>query len=370
MLQLLIDSSLVRLTGERFSVLETVREYASERLAADSEADAVRVRHARYFANTGETVVRSLQRGDGGEPTSRWLIANAVNIEVANAVLKATGLREDELRSVEPLALAHANSGRRKQALGTLDEYLEAVDLPESQRCRLEAYAAWIAADCGHLGRARELAAAAVARARRVGDPFSEMTALNATGLIASETGDFSLADEAYRNAEALARAHLPQHVPMMLANRALIALERDEFASARAFFDDALELTGGTDADIWNNLALSYLLEGRQTEAEPWLHRTLRHHHEIGATVSLMYALNGYMAFHAGRQPERAARLSGALESLRAELGIRLQHLELRLATQTREVLASRLGDRFYKLEAAGAEMELDDVVALALES
>jgi hypothetical protein len=41
-----------------------------------------------------------------------------------------------------------------------------------------------------------------------------------------------------------------------------------------------------------------------------------------------------------------------------------------LRLATQTREVLASRLGDRFYELEAAGAEMELDDVVALALES
>jgi hypothetical protein len=41
-----------------------------------------------------------------------------------------------------------------------------------------------------------------------------------------------------------------------------------------------------------------------------------------------------------------------------------------LRLATQTRKDLASRLGDRFYELEAAGADVELDDVVALALAS
>jgi Flp pilus assembly protein TadD len=156
----------------------------------------------------------------------------------------------------------------------------------------------------------------------------------------------------------------------LILANRALIALARDEFESARALLDEALALTDGTGIGIWNNLALSYLLEGRPSDAEPWLRRVLLHDHDIGATAALVYALNGYAALHARQQPERAARLSGALETLRAELGIRLQHLELRLATQTRETLASRLGDRLYELEAAGAEMELDDVIALALES
>jgi predicted ATPase len=369
-LQLLVDSSLVRMDGERFSLLDSIREYACELLAADSDADAVRVRHARYFADTGETIVRSIQRGDGGRLMSRWLVANAINLEVANAALKAAGFREDELRSVEPLATAHLESGRIEQALRTLDEYLEAADLTESQRCKLEAMAAWMAAACGHHGRARELAAAAVARARRVSDPLSEIRALNATGLIASETGDLSAADEAARQAEAVARAHMPQHVPMMLSNRALIALARDEFESARTMLDEAFELTQGTGTDIWTNLALSYLLEGRPAEAEPWLRRAVVRHHAVGAKAALVYALNGFVAFHAVQQPERATRLSGALGSLRADLGIRLQQLELRLATQTRADLASRLGDRFYELEASGAEMELDDAVALALAS
>jgi Flp pilus assembly protein TadD len=156
----------------------------------------------------------------------------------------------------------------------------------------------------------------------------------------------------------------------MMLANRALSALARDEFASARALLDEALELTGGTGDGIWSNVGLSYLLEGRPAEAEPWLRRALLYDHDVGANAALIYPLNGYVAFHARRQPERAARLSGALESLRAELGIRLQDLEWRLATKTRADLASRLGARLYELEAAGAEMELDDVVALALDS
>jgi hypothetical protein len=88
----------------------------------------------------------------------------------------------------------------------------------------------------------------------------------------------------------------------------------------------------------------------------------------EAGATAWLFYALHGFVVQYAGADPERAALLSGALESLRRNLGIQLQRLELRLATQTRTDLASRLGGLFYELEAVGAEMELDDVVELAL--
>jgi hypothetical protein len=67
---------------------------------------------------------------------------------------------------------------------------------------------------------------------------------------------------------------------------------------------------------------------------------------------------------------PERAALLCGAVEALRARLAFRIQRLELRLITDTREALATRLGDRFYELETRGAELELDDAVALALEA
>jgi predicted ATPase/DNA-binding SARP family transcriptional activator len=366
-LQLLVDNNLVRADGERFSLLVSVREYALERMSDSGDRDAVRLRHARYFAALGEQMVELAERGD---VMVQWLVGNAGNLEAADGVLKETSSGEDEWRLAGPLAIAQLNTGAREQALLTLEQSLASTDLPESQRCRLEALAAWTAGDCGRHARGRELAATAVTRARRVNDPLSEIRALSATSLIASETGDLSLADEAEREAEAVARAHLPAHVPLILANRALIALARDEFESARALLDEALALTDGTGIGIWNNLALSYLLEGRLSDAEPWLRRVLVYNHDIGARAALVYALNGYVALHADEHPERAARLSGALESLRAELGIRLQLVELRLATQTRETLASRLGDRLYELEAAGAEMELDDVVALALES
>jgi predicted ATPase/DNA-binding SARP family transcriptional activator len=366
-LQLLVDNNLVRAGGDRFSLPDSVREYACERLSTSGEGDTLRLRHARYFADVGQQMVEVAERGD---VMVQWLTANASNLEAADRVLKETSSGEDDWRLAGPLAIAQLNAGARQQALQTLEQYLASNDLPEPQRCRLEALAAWTAGDCGRHVRGRELAAAAVTRARRVSDPLSEIRALSATSLIASETGDLSLADEAEREAEAVARAHFPAHVPLILANRALIALARDEFESARALLDEALAMTDGTGIGIWNNLALSYLLEGRPSDAEPWLRRVLLHDHDIGATAALVYALNGYVALHADEHPERAARLSGALESLRAELGIRLQLVELRLATQTRETLASRLGDRLYELEAAGAEMELDDVIALALES
>ena len=78
--------------------------------------------------------------------------------------------------------------------------------------------------------------------------------------------------------------------------------------------------------------------------------------------------ALHGFVVLYSREDPERAALLSGALDSLGRSVGIQLQRLELRLATQTRDDLASRLGGRFYGLVTAGAELEVDDVVALAL--
>ena len=117
-------------------------------------------------------------------------------------------------------------------------------------------------------------------------------------------------------------------------------------------------------------NLALCSLLEDSFDEAEVWLTKGLTRAHEAGAAPWIFYALHGFVVFHTRKDPKRAARLCGALESLRSDLGIQLQQLELRLATQTRSDLASRLGERFYELEAAGAELDVDDAVTLALRS
>jgi predicted ATPase len=50
----LLDKSLLRRSGERFWMLETIREYARELLGKGGEADAVRSRHADHYLAIGE----------------------------------------------------------------------------------------------------------------------------------------------------------------------------------------------------------------------------------------------------------------------------------------------------------------------------
>ena len=50
----LLDKSLVRREGDRFSMLETIREFAVERLEESGEADELRRRHAEYLAELAE----------------------------------------------------------------------------------------------------------------------------------------------------------------------------------------------------------------------------------------------------------------------------------------------------------------------------
>ncbi|MCW5852738.1 MAG: hypothetical protein KIT87_21890, partial [Anaerolineae bacterium] len=67
---MLVDSSLLRLDeppdGEaRFWMLETIREYALERLAESGEADALKARHAAMFLALAEEAEPQLRGADG-----------------------------------------------------------------------------------------------------------------------------------------------------------------------------------------------------------------------------------------------------------------------------------------------------------------
>src|SRR5439155_26898377 len=73
LVMLLRDSSLIGVVdtpdGLRFTLLETVREYAAERLERSGELGAVRGRHAGYFLALAETAVPQLM----GSEQAVWL---------------------------------------------------------------------------------------------------------------------------------------------------------------------------------------------------------------------------------------------------------------------------------------------------------
>jgi predicted ATPase/class 3 adenylate cyclase len=86
-LQSLHDKSLLRRTGERFWMLETIREYADELLDGSSEGDAVGRRHADHFLALGELAYT--ERFDRGLTWAGRLEAEHDNLRAALDDLQA-----------------------------------------------------------------------------------------------------------------------------------------------------------------------------------------------------------------------------------------------------------------------------------------
>src|SRR6266540_2079671 len=114
-LQALIDHGLVRVNGERFSFLDSIHEYAAERLDDRSDTESVRLQHGRYFASLGERLMKLTR--EGSREARRFLHAEVANLDVARTVLRSTSNRNDELRALEALALAQSLAGMKEETL-------------------------------------------------------------------------------------------------------------------------------------------------------------------------------------------------------------------------------------------------------------
>jgi predicted ATPase/DNA-binding CsgD family transcriptional regulator len=112
----LIDHSLLRTEPDpdgvlRFGMLETIREFALERLAASGEQDATRDRHARYFASLSERA--SSPRLDGAQ---------------GPALLARLEREHDNVRAALRWLLDYDDHGRGVQVAGALWSFWEQHD--------------------------------------------------------------------------------------------------------------------------------------------------------------------------------------------------------------------------------------------------
>ena len=159
-LSALTDHSLVTATGGRFGMLETVREYALERLAELPGERDVRRRHARAYAeHTGEHVL-------GGD-VGAWL-----------------DRQHDDRENIRAGIAFAVGEGDAATALALFGSWRY-----------------W--ATRGNLAEGRALATAALASGD--GPPALRLATLNAAGVLAGEQGDFAAARELFAECIELA---------------------------------------------------------------------------------------------------------------------------------------------------------------------
>jgi len=186
----LVDHSLMRPVeghrAARFVMLETIREYAAERLDELPERALVRDRHAAEFLTFAEEGERQLT----GPGEKAWLELLDLEQNNIRAAMDWYSRSAPELAlaiavAMRPFWSARGHFTEGRQRLRTL---LDLVGDPTPLRVRALNCAGWLATDQGHYAEAKACLDESIALSRRIGDRHGEGIALSHLGrsIIAS----------------------------------------------------------------------------------------------------------------------------------------------------------------------------------------
>ena len=204
----LVAKSLLREVGAggepRVGMLETVHEYAGERLAASGAAGALRRRHARYFLGLAEQAEPHL----GGGDQAAWLKRLQADHDNLRAALgwSLAGEPEVGLRLAGALWRFWEICGYFTEGRGWLEQALAGSGGAPALRAKALTGASTMAFCQGDYQQATALHGQALLLFRRLGDARGVAFSLNNLGVQALHQGDLRRAARRYTKALALAR--------------------------------------------------------------------------------------------------------------------------------------------------------------------
>lgn len=377
--------------GERrYDMLETIREFALEQLNAappssSSGGEPVLVsaadRHARYYLELAET---EDEHREGGE--RRWLARLAAerdNLRAALAHILETGDRTAEDAAEGGLRLAAALgyfwylTGAAVEGSGWLERALASAPRgPDAVRARALHALGMLVAERGDGHAALAHFEASGELFRRQGDLARLARSLNSQGGTARDLGYLDRAERMLEQSLAL-RRRLPEHetsVAIVLGNLAMVALDRADYAGARAIVEESLRLTPEADtrlrAGSLRLLADAAIAEGDLAEGSRLLCRVVDVLRPLEDSYRLIECLDSFAALAARRGlVADAARLVGAADAALAELGARIAPADARLRERYLAAARERLDEgAFAAAQRAGAAMGLEAALGYAV--
>jgi predicted ATPase len=376
-LQSVVEKSLLRFTDERYWMLETIREYATERLEQSQGADALRRRHAKYFLRLAEEAEPHLTGAEQG-PWLERLEAEHDNFRRTLDTLRQTGSGAEELQLAGALMRFWYVRGYLREGRSRCEDALAAHHDQSPPRLKALFGAELLAHRLGDYQRAEVRNRERLALARQLGDTEAVASSLIGVGVTAHAVGDSERAAAALIEAAELARAGgYAWNLATAIWNLGDLALEQGDYTQARARYEESLGLFRevGDERTIMQCLGGLGVLasrEGRSDEAEALLRESLEYAEALADKELAIWCLGelAALAVSAG-DAQRAAKLLGAIETLRQETGHVAQPEERRVDDQTRTALAAKLGDE--DLAAAlleGREMTFEQTLAYALKT
>ena len=377
-LETLVDHSLVRREGEeRYGMLDTIREFALDRLEATGEADATQRALAVEMLRIAEEADPALKGPDQAR---------------AGEVFQA---EHDNIRSALRWALTEGADPMLGARLATRlgwfwythayavegSAWLEAAhgldrDLPAELRAILLWRLGVLLDTRAEAERAAPLFEEAASLYRLLGDDSGTAAALNSLGSAVRNNGDAARARLLFEESLAI-RRKLGDEPGQATALYNLGCLELDEGdpAVGKAMLEEGLALDTKS-GDEWgvagdlNALGSAALDAGDLAEAGALFARALKAFQELGDTDRLAEVLGSLSGLAAAEgRAVRGARLAGAAESVWGRLEIPLAPHDRARFERYQEKARETLGEEaFEQARGEGRSMTIDQAVTFAL--
>jgi predicted ATPase/DNA-binding SARP family transcriptional activator len=386
----LVESSLV-LTATRdgvtrYGMLETVRQYAAERLAENCEQDETRIRHATYFAGDPMDAARVW-------PPDFWWTEqfrrSDVDIDNMRAALDWAHETQSPLELVLAILYQRADAVFPLEGRARLEQALaNSSHNPPELRARALAAAGGLAKLQGDLGSAGRFLTESLRLYRDSDDRVGELVVLNRLEEVVAESGDEVPAAGPANGAEELARRmDDPAMISAALTRRAIKALVAGDNSAAHELLEESVAVlplrahvqgpaklsAAFREGDARLLLAVIEVLEGNIAKAVAEAEAGLKAFSGFGKSYPGRWdSVDVFAAALArGGDLKTGVRLYSAVSQYREMRGEKIPWGLRRVREQTHGRLEHALGLPEFAAEAeAGRKMSLDEATATALKA
>lgn len=378
----LADKSLVLVKEHRgvarYSLLETVRHYARDRLADSGEEAALSRRHFDHVLSLADTAGGELP-GEGQRLWLERLDAEHDNLRAALAwSCSSSGNAADGLRLAVALGWFWRSRGHLGEGRRWLSALIDATPSGPKSPFRADALrrAGLLAMDQADYTAAQAQQEEALEIYRKQGDRRGIGRALHNLGLVAMEKAEHSAARSLLEQSVEIFR-ELGTPPGILLSNLGFVAQQLGDHARAQALYEEALAIQRrlgdrATIAILTHNLGSALCLQGDHTRAKALLKEALAIWNELASRLWLASSLEDFAALAwLQAQPARAACLWGRAASLREEIGsARSPSAQATLDAQAAAARAAMGDEAFDAAWAEGRTLPLEPVIRELLAS
>ncbi|HUP09201.1 MAG TPA: tetratricopeptide repeat protein [Caldimonas sp.] len=360
--------------GDRYRMLETVREYAREKLAAASDAKALRERHRDFFVSLSVNAEPHL----AGPQQAAWLqrlenehdnLRSALEYCLVSGAGSRTGLR-----LCAALHWFWIVRGYRAEGLDWCMRALaiDPNDAPTQERAMALHAAAILAYHVGDLAAARAYDEGSLAMARSLRDQEGIARATISMGNLRLRQGDVTAAQALCEEALVIARTlHDPWLTLQSLNGLGNVAAAMDRYSVAQSLYEESLQIARQRAdrvriAILLNNLGYLAFQQGEDSASRELHEQSLAIRRELDDSGGIAYSLSG-LADVALRQGDHAAAGAFSRDALciRRDLGDKMGIAEL---LEKQAAVMGAIGNALQAARVGGAAERLREEIGSPL--